>query len=151
MPLSRGSSWPRNWTQVNETPALQSDSLLSEPRGKPIGHRILFQSEFCDFRAVICSAKRPGVRAPGFTVRTVQLWVGPCEKQKLTPKSKVKNQCCITRLETQAIFINIEEDLTVTNVATSVLELMLDCLNKGLSQWYKCVLSCNKLVTPFLP
>ena len=33
MPLSRGSSQPRGWTQA---PALWADSLLSEPPGKPI-------------------------------------------------------------------------------------------------------------------
>ena len=31
--FSRGSSWPRDWTQ---SPVLQKDSLLSEPSGKPL-------------------------------------------------------------------------------------------------------------------
>ena len=34
IPFSRGSSWPRDWTQV-WCPALQADSSLSEPPGKP--------------------------------------------------------------------------------------------------------------------
>ena len=33
VPFARGSSWPRNQA---ESPALQADSLPSEPPGKPI-------------------------------------------------------------------------------------------------------------------
>ena len=33
--LSRGSSWPRDWTR---SPALRKDSLPSEPPGKPLVH-----------------------------------------------------------------------------------------------------------------
>ena len=33
IPFSRGSFWPRDWTRF---PALQEDSLLSEPPGKPL-------------------------------------------------------------------------------------------------------------------
>ena len=35
MPSSRGSSWPRDWSHVSASPALQVDILPTEPPGKP--------------------------------------------------------------------------------------------------------------------
>ena len=42
IPFSRGSSPPRDWTHIS--PALQVDSLLSEPPGKPSGYIVAFSS-----------------------------------------------------------------------------------------------------------
>jgi len=42
IPFSRGSSQPRDWSHIS--PALQADSLLSEPPGKPSGYIIAFSS-----------------------------------------------------------------------------------------------------------
>lgn len=45
----------------------------------------------------------------------------------------MKSTCLtMTSQKTQGYFISIEQDLTVTNMDTFVLELMIDHVNKGL-------------------
>ena len=75
--FSRGSSRPRDWTQV---PALQTDSLLSEPAGKP---REGFKEPICNIFGLIPKAFRfkevfPGRPGHGVKPYFWRFQVPPC-------------------------------------------------------------------------